>query len=524
MALLSEDWYKDLIILFVTILLGAIFYLKWTYSYWNRRGVITPTVSLPFGNASRVFLRKLSFGEEFKDIYLEKKPKGLPYCGYHFFIKPTLLVFDLELVKNIITRDFSHFTDHISYSNEEKDPLTGHLFALRGQRWKNLRVKLTPTFTSGKMKMMFQTLIDCSDNLVNFMDALSEREEPMEVKEVVGRFTTDIIGTCAFGIECNSLKNPNSEFRRYGKKVFEISFIDSLKRVLFQTAPQVLDFLKIPIFNPSITEFFIGVVKDTVDYRERNNIIRNDFMHLLIQLKNNVKLNDEESTGQLKSEVHAKGLGDTLTLEQMAAQAFVFFIAGFETSSTTLTFCFYELVTNPEIQERLRLEIKTVLEKHDGKLTYNSIMEMTYMDWCVNETLRKYPPVPALTRSCTQPYKIPNSDVVIDKDVQVLIPILGIQHDPVYYPEPEKFDPERFSPENKAKRHPYAWLPFGEGPRSCIGMRFGLMQTKVALAVLIGNYKFSLNSKTRYPMVLDPKSVIMAPLGGVWLNVEKISD
>ncbi|KAF2882937.1 hypothetical protein ILUMI_23242 [Ignelater luminosus] len=524
MALLTEYWYKDLTVFFITILLSAIFYLKWVFGYWNRKNIITPTVSLPFGNASQVFAQTIPFGIEFKEIYLQMKPKGLPYCGYYFFTQPVLVVFDLELAKSIIIKDFSHFTDHATYSNEENDPLTGHLFSLKGQKWKNLRVKLTPTFTSGKMKMMFQSLLDCSRELIGFMDGVSKSREPVEIKEVVGRFTTDIIGTCAFGIECNSLKNPDSEFRRYGKKVFEVGFIETVKNLISVSAPQVLDALRIPLFSPEVAKFFIGVVKETVDSREKNNIIRNDFMHLLIQLRNNVKVRDDEIPGELKSGKNENGQGSTLTLEEITAQAFIFFLAGFETSSTTLTFCFYELVANPEIQEKLRLEIKDVLEKHDGKLTYNAIMEMTYMDWCVNETLRKYPPLSVLDRKCTRSYKLPNSDVVIDKGVQVFIPILGIQHDPEYYPDPERFDPERFNPENTVKRHPYTWLPFGEGPRACIGMRFGLMQTKVALAVLIENYKFSLNSKTPYPMVLETKSFILSPAGGVWLNVEKVSD
>ncbi|KAF2892145.1 hypothetical protein ILUMI_14028, partial [Ignelater luminosus] len=83
-------------------------------------------------------------------------------------------------------------------------------------------------------------------------------------------------------------------------------------------------------------------------------------------------------------------------------------------------------------------------------------------------TLRKYPPIPILCRCCTEPYRIPNSDVVIDKNVHVYIPIIGIQHDTEYYPEPEKFDPERFSFQTKAKRQHYTWLSFGEGPRACI--------------------------------------------------------
>ena len=87
----------------------------------------------------------------------------------------------------------------------------------------------------------------------------------------------------------------------------------------------------------------------------------------------------------------------------------------------------------------------------------------------VSETLRKHPPVPMLNRECSQPYKIPGTDTVLDKGTRVIIPVTPLHHDPNYYPEPERFDPERFSEEEKQKRHHYVYLPFGEGPRICIG-------------------------------------------------------
>jgi len=85
------------------------------------------------------------------------------------------------------------------------------------------------------------------------------------------------------------------------------------------------------------------------------------------------------------------------------------------------------------------------------------------------ETLRKYPPVPILNRECTKRYEIPGTNVILEKGIQVVIPMMGIHYDPQYFPEPEKFDPERFSEEVKSKRHHYAYLPFGEGPRICMG-------------------------------------------------------
>jgi cytochrome P450 len=84
-------------------------------------------------------------------------------------------------------------------------------------------------------------------------------------------------------------------------------------------------------------------------------------------------------------------------------------------------------------------------------------------------TLRFYPPAPMTDRGCTKDYKLPGTDLIIKKGHAVAVPIIGIHHDERYYPNPEKFDPERFSSENKHKINPYTWLPFGSGPRNCIG-------------------------------------------------------
>ena len=86
-----------------------------------------------------------------------------------------------------------------------------------------------------------------------------------------------------------------------------------------------------------------------------------------------------------------------------------------------------------------------------------------------SETLRKYPPLQTLLRVCTKPYRIPETEVVLEKDIRIFIPVLALHYDPMYYPNPEHFDPERFSEKQKKSRPQYSYLPFGEGPRICIG-------------------------------------------------------
>jgi len=407
--------------------------------------------------------------------------------------------------------------------DEELEPLSGHLFLLPGKRWRNLRVKLSPTFTSGKMKMMFQTLVDCGQELGSILEKSASNEEIIEIKDILARYSTDIISSCAFGIQCNCLKNPDAEFRQWGRKIFEPSLRNSILSFIAQTVPKLLSMLKLNILDPSISKYFRNMVEETVNYRERNNIKRNDFMHLLIQIKNKVKLDEEidflehNDHGTLDNNSSEEGL----SMNCLAAQAFVFFLGGYETSSTTMTFCLYELALHQDIQDRLREETDDVLQKHDGKLTYESIQEMEYLDKVVSETLRKYPPLPILNRECNTDYKIPGTNVVLKKGMPTVIPIYAIQHDPKYYPEPERFDPERFNEDEKAKRHQYVYLPFGEGPRICIGMRFGLMQTKVGLVSLLSKYQLSVSKKTPIPLVLEPRSFVLSPVGGMWLQIRK---
>ncbi|KAJ9577525.1 hypothetical protein L9F63_005898 [Diploptera punctata] len=492
-------------------LLAFYAYFNVVYSYWKKRGVKHPTPVAPFGNfAKGIFFSNPS--NIVNNVY--KELDGEKYGGLYSFNRPTLLLRDPELIKEVMVKDFGRFYGRGIITNEDIDPLQGHLFALSGSKWRNLRVKLTPTFTSGKMKMMFPTMVQTGKELQEYLKTPADKQEVLEIKDLLARYSTDIIASCAFGIKCNCLKEPNAEFRVWGRKIFQPSLKGRVLQFINFLIPSFTRTFNVHVFPKDVSKYFRSMVKDTVEYREANNIHRNDFMQLMIQLKNKT-LGIEEDDPLIKYQV---------TMDVIAAQAFVFFAAGFETSSTTMTFCLYELACNPDIQARVRKEIDSMLKKHDGQVTYEGVLEMEYLDKVVNESLRKYPPVPLLTRECAQTTKLPGTDLVVDKGMQIMLPILGLQRDPKHFPDPDKFDPERFSEEEKNKRHPFSYIPFGEGPRLCIGMRFGLMQTKVGLISVLSNNEVQVSEKTPVPLVLDPKSFIMSPKGGMWLKIVKRSD
>lgn len=104
-----------------------------------------------------------------------------------------------------------------------------------------------------------------------------------------------------------------------------------------------------------------------------------------------------------------------------------------------------------------------------------------------------------------------------------MIPTIGFHYDETYWKNPENFDPERFTPEETAKRPNQSFLPFGEGPRNCIGMRFGLINVKLAVATLVKDYHVKPDTaKTPYPPKLTPGSFLMTPLGGFWAKFDKV--
>ncbi|XP_058060790.1 probable cytochrome P450 6a14 [Anopheles bellator] len=505
------DIFSGLLTGFIFVVSVVYLYIRSRHYYWKDHGIpYAPDPHLFYGHVQGHSTTKHGAVIN-QELYRHFKQRGVPYGGVSLFIMPSLIVVDPELVKNVLVKDFNVFHDRGVYSNPKHDPFTGNLFGLKGTPWRILRQKLTPTFTSGRMKEMFGTIWQVALKLENFMENMEQTE--IEMKDVLGRFTTDVIGTCAFGIECNTLEYPDSNFRKYGNKAFELDIVTQTKFFFAASYPRLARALRVKIIKGDVTEFFMSIVKETVDYREKHDVKRNDFMNLLLQIKNKGKLNDQ-STAVGKGEVG-------LTTSELAAQVFIFFLGGFETSSTTMNFCLYELAKNPDIQERLRDEINQAIDENGGAVTYDMVMNITYLDQVINETLRMYPPVETLTRKASKVYVIPGTKDLIPEGTIVQIPAYAIHHDSDHYPDPERFDPDRFSPEEVKKRHPYVFIPFGEGPRICIGLRFGVMQTKVGLISLLRKFRFSPTQNTPSKIEFDPKSFTLSPIMGNYLKVEK---
>nr|XP_040133681.1 cytochrome P450 3A4-like [Ictidomys tridecemlineatus] len=198
---------------------------------------------------------------------------------------------------------------------------------------------------------------------------------------------------------------------------------------------------------------------------------RIDFLQLMIDSQNS---QDKEPY---------QGLSDL----EIAAQSIIFILAGYDTTSTSLSFIMYLLATHPDVQKKLQQEIDETLP-NKAPVTYDVLFEMKYLDMVVNETLRLYPVVERIVRICKKDVEL--NGVLIPKGTIVAIPTYSLHQNSTYWSEPEKFYPERFSKKNKDSINLYLHMPFGNGPRNCIGMRFALMSMKLALIRLLKNFSF----------------------------------
>lgn len=359
----------SLILLFTlgSLVLYLLNHVRNHFKYWQKLNIGCGDPSWIFGNFKGAVTHR-TFFDIFQEYYYKYKNTG-PFAGFFWFYRTAVFVTDVSLMKQILIKDFNKFADRGFFVNEEDDPLSGHLFNLEGQKWRNLRSKLSPTFTSGKMKYMFPTVVNVAHEFVQAFGKLVEIDSKVEIRDIVSRYTTDVIGTCAFGLDCNSLTDPNAKFHIMAKRALLENHLGNFGVAFRFSFPKLAARLRMRDTVHEIEDFFMGIVKATVKYREDNQVKRSDFMNLLLELKNNKILKD------VNGEKYTN-----LSLRQIAAQAFIFLIAGSDTSSVTMTFALYELALNPDIQDKVREEINRVLNQHNHELSYECMSELKYLD------------------------------------------------------------------------------------------------------------------------------------------------
>ena len=498
-------------------------------SYFRRHGIAEDPGYFPFGSNPMWGLMKgkISFVDLFRNQY--QKFAGERFYGYYgFFGSPLLVVNDMELVKDVLIKDFDHFVDRREVNLGKNIYLDKMLTRLSGDKWKTMRAIMSPMFTSGKLKGMVQLIDKIGDQMVVELDKIVG--EDLEIKDFFQKFSMDVVASTGFGFDANAISDPNSPFPDYMDRLlrkgkYQRSMLEVTMLMMYVFVPFMKYIYTANFMDHKAMNFLTSIIKQQLDERKRTGKSRNDFIDVMLQGFNNVVHEMPEDCNQFekdaKLEVKSKVNFTKQELETaIVANGFLSFFAGFETSSNTMASTAFFLAKNQEAQNKLYEEIKATLEAREMNqhLDYNSIQSLPYLEGCINESLRMYS-LTNLERRCVKDYKVKGTDFVVKKDMMVQIPSISMMMDPKYWDNPEKFNPDRFSKEAEAERGPYHFFSFGHGPRNCIGKRFALLQTKIAIFRLIANYKVITCSKTVDELIRDPRTNQVK--GGLWVKCIK---
>ncbi|XP_053996963.1 cytochrome P450 9e2-like [Hylaeus anthracinus] len=501
------------LVLSILATLIAIFYyyLIRNRDYFKKHGVVHVPPQLIVGNIGGVFSKKSSMVEILQQIY-DFHPDA-KYVGFYEFTRPAIVVRDIELIKSFCVKNFESFQDHRPLSDEELDPLLGKsLFSIQGEKWKAQRAMLSPTFTPGKIKNMFTLMSRHAVHFSEYLSKLPEERRVVELKDVASKFTNDVIASCVFGMDVDSLNDPENLMYVNSRKALNFaSFQSAVTILMYKSMPRLSKWLGLRLMSKELTKFFEDVVTSNVKTRDDKGIQRSDMLQSLMETRNK------------------KQYGTGLNMQEIAIHAFTFLFGGFDTVSNQLCFVIHYLAVNPDVQKRLQEEIDEVLERKQGQMTYDDINGMEYIDAIINETMRLKPIAYFLDRVCVKDFELPpalpgEKPFTLQAGSTVWIPVYAIQRDPKYFDNPDTFDPDRFVNDGKRIMTSGAFIPFGLGPRMCIGNRFALTEIKILIFHLFARCDLKPCPETDEKLEIAKGSIAIAPENGFWVKVEPRSN
>ncbi|KAJ9573559.1 hypothetical protein L9F63_009044, partial [Diploptera punctata] len=500
----------------LVLLLGLYYYGNSTFTHFSRQDVLHYK-SLPFlGNMGLLLMKNRSYSDYVLEVYNNIKEK--PYGCLYSFQQPIIVIKDPTLIQNITTKNFHCFSDRRQVFIEGPLWKTG-LPHLKGSKWTQVRAEMDKCFDLDKMKILFSTMLECCQQFSHSFEKYQQSCEEIpyvcpddavinvELKSLFTRFANDFIAKTIFGVKVDSLKNPRNDFFVMGRELVNFENVSSYKWLGYTTAPKFMKDFGVNLVPNKVTNYFKSLLEETISRRTSSDISNSDLLQLFIEAK----------------EKHENNAATKVSEEDIIANALIFYFAGFDTTSTLLCLVSYEMARHPDLQSRLAEEIDNASKKNEGTFTYEIVKNLKYLEMVVCETLRLHPPVASTDRTCVARHYHLYGDPEIELRTgdSILIPIYGLHHDPKYFPNPQQFDPERFSEANRHKIHPYTYMPFGAGPRSCLGVHFALMGVKLMLINLFSKYSFHMVSKTPSPLKITHTGFNITAKGGFWLGLKE---
>ena len=454
-------------------------------------GLTGPKPEPIFGNFRQLLRAGRNAPKQYDEWYKKYGPNYLLFMG----IAPMIVTHDPEMIKDILVRKFDNFVDRSpDDANLLKCILKANksLATYTGNDWRRLRRTLTPGFSSKKVKLLSPIIETSCEQLTEAIGKLADKDVSGDVTECFDAFSMEVILTSIFGRICN-LQNGVNDLSKAVNAAFAKTFGHMYGQEMAFTFNSHLSFLTPFIHylveNSEMAKQWIPVQEIAarlINERKNSGTKRNDILQYMLDT-----VEDQDSSADSQ---HHK-----MSMDEILSTAVLIIFSGM---GHNLTFLAYLLATNPEVQNKLIGNIKSFFENNPDATLHEAAESMEYADMVLRELLRLYPAINLITRYCTETCATSNG-TLIPKGTIVYIPAYNIHHDPKFWPDPEKFDPERFSPNQKATFDSTAYLAFGSGPRMCPGQHYSHIKIKMALISMLKKYKFVTADDTDAPPEID---------------------
>ncbi|XP_075154539.1 putative cytochrome P450 28a5 [Haematobia irritans] len=482
-------------------------FLVWKFNYWTSRRVRGPKPRPLVGNFPSVFTHKRHISSDIQDIYETYKNTD-NYVGVYNCRTPQLMVIDAELMHRILVTDFKHFHDNeVSTMVDEKSDLlyANNPFALTGEDWYDSRNEIKPSLALLRIKLMFPVISKIGKELIQHIEEKLTfgDEKGIDGIDLSLRFVCAVVSENILNQPAEMFSSDPLPIVSNAKQLSGQSFIYIAYTTLIGILPILKRFRKMRFTPKSMETFLLRHIQETLKERRKKGASRSrsDFWSYLIQLQEKKRLREKDIRNHA-----ANVIIDSIT-----------------TIPDVLSHCLLMLGRDSFRQAALRSEIFNKLGENND---FEIISDMEYLDACVHETIRLFPPTTFMTKSCTKPIEMLNKKghiLKIETGTKIILPIHATMNNCEYFPNPEKFQPERFLNGGlKRYRNKGLYLSFSDGPRNCLGKHFALIQIKVALVEIVRNYEITINARTRSDNKLSPTNLLSKLEGGVWLNFRRL--
>ena len=443
--------------------------------------------------------------------YLETMEKWLSQYGptfiIYFGIKPAIVTEDVEVIKSIMVKNFDSFINRIRVPALLTKRDWPDLLQFRGEQWRRARRTVMPSFSTKKLKMMSPLIQDACERLRDKMAAFSDTNNSVDVWKWFGIFTMEVTLAIMFSRDINLENGQENPLIKAIHSVFDMgrSGNDGLDiermAMIISHFPWCLPLLKIIARRTRVAQSWDCIEETalkTIEGRQMatSGSTAKDLLQLMLEAQEDNK---------------------HLSIDELVFTVMSTIFGAQESTSNALSYTAYLLALNPTIQDKLVKEINDYYETNPDCSLYDAAENIEYVNMVLCESLRMYPPFPRTFRECNRTCAVTDG-LIIEKGYDVIIPISLLHRSPKYWPNPDKFDPERFNPNNKQPYPTFAFIPFGEGPRHCIGKRLALIKAKMTLVAILKELQFRRSADTEVPLSLGV-TVGLTPMNGLKLCI-----